>query len=621
MFTAILVFWVVATILGYDLRQDSFDIGKGLVLCVVVLLVAGAISRFTIRLLVRPLNMLQAGITSVREGRLETIQVSPTGDEIEYLGESFNKMILELAKSKEEVRLHQEQLEDRIRARTEEVELAMNRALAASQAKSEFLANISHELRTPMNGVLGMIDVVLDSRLEHEQREHVEAAQQCAYSLLVMLNDLLDLSKIEAGKMVLDKVAFDLRRLLDDAIKIYVAGAQAKGISLIAEVSPEIPEQIVGDPLRIRQILGNLLANAVKFTHHGSIRLRVHAAPGDRDEFEVMLTVSDTGIGIPAEKLSDVFEKFTQADGTIGRQYGGTGLGLAIARQLARMHGGDVTVRSEPGRGSTFEVTVLCELPTIDMLPLDDASLLARSPRILVVEDNLVNQKIVKAILAKRGLEVVIANEGGEALEALERSRQEQRFGLILMDLQMPGIDGLEATRRIRRDALWVNLPIVAMTAHSMNGDRERCLQAGMNGYISKPINSAHLLATVERFLVTAPARFERAAAIGGPMREALTDRLVAEDADLAQSMRDLLLELTPERLERLRLACDRSDVDSILLEGRRIEQSASLIGLINVSDRARHIEEAGMRRDFGEVRTAIESLAEEIAELQRVTK
>src|ERR1700722_16078622 len=273
-FTAALVFWVIAIILAYDLRQDTFDVGKGILLCVVVMLVAAAIARFTIRLLVRPICQLQLGIMSARNGRLEPVQVSKTGDEVEFLGESFNGMIEALAESQKALLEHQELLERRIKDRTDQLEEAMRTAQAASQAKSEFLANISHELRTPMNGIIGMLDMALDRELGPELAEQGQTAQSCAYSLLSLLNDILDLSKIEAGMMTLEMLPFDFRLLLADCIKAHQPKAAENAVSLSAEVAAGVPQQIGGDPLRIRQIVANLVSNAVKFTEHGSVIVR-----------------------------------------------------------------------------------------------------------------------------------------------------------------------------------------------------------------------------------------------------------------------------------------------------------------------------------------------------------
>jgi signal transduction histidine kinase/CheY-like chemotaxis protein len=512
MFTGVLVLWIVVTILCWDILRHTFDLAKGLVLFAVVVIVAAVISRFTIRLLARPLALLQAGITSVREGRFEPIQVSRTGDEIEYLGESFNRMIETLAASQAEIRQHQEHLEERIRQRTEELGQAMQSALAASHAKSEFLANMSHELRTPMNGLLGMLDLVLDSGLNGDQREQLEIAQRCAYSLLALLNDILDLSKIEAGKMVLERIPFNVRSVVEDCIKSHVAKAVQKRIDLRFQCEESAHLDVLGDPLRVRQIVANLLSNAIKFTDQGWVCATLNTALRADGRIDVKLQVSDTGTGIPADKLPAIFEKFTQADGSITRRYGGTGLGLAITQRLVDMHGGEIRVESEVGKGSTFSVTLLCEAAPVPVREtprkkIDTAPDLSDAPtgaRLLVVEDNLVNQKVVLAVLRKKGFRMDVANDGREALAKLDAP--DAAYDLVLMDVQMPVLDGLEATRCIRRNPRWSRLPIVAMTAHAMNGDRERCLEAGMDAYISKPVQPAHLIATIEKHLAAAAA-------------------------------------------------------------------------------------------------------------------
>lgn len=505
-FTAALLFWVVATFLAYDLRQETFDTGKGLLLFLVVALVSGAIARFTIRILARPLAMLEAGILSVRNGRLEPIQISKTGDEIELLGDCLNRMIEALANSQKQLREQQELLEKRIAERTEQLEEAMRTAQAANQAKSDFLANVSHELRTPMNGVIGMLELTLESQLAPEQVEQLQTAQSCAYSLLTLLNDILDLSKIEAGKMTLERIPFNVRRMVEECVKAHQPRAAQNGVPLRSQVSPDVPEQIVGDPLRIRQILSNLVSNAVKFTQTGSVNVKIDGELFSEREFSLQFTVEDSGTGIPADKLACIFDKFTQADGSVSRKYGGTGLGLAITRKLVEMHQGEIQVESEVGRGTTFRVILPCEIATEEPMISKTTDRLPAAPpdaayglvRILVVEDNQVNQKVVTTALRKRGYSIEVANDGNEALAKLEKS---SRFDLILMDVQMPVLDGLEATRLIRKDPRWKTLPIVAMTAHAMSGDKERCLEAGMDGYISKPVHPSGLLETVDGYL------------------------------------------------------------------------------------------------------------------------
>ena len=498
--TAAMVFWVVAVILAYDLRQDSFDVSKGILLFVVVLLVSGAISRMTIRLLARPLGQLQEGIQSVREGRLEPIPVSTTGDEVEFLGESFNQMIEALVNTRAELVASKQLLEDRIKQRTQELETAMQDALSASQAKSEFLANISHELRTPMNGILGMLNMVMVTKLDPEQRDHLETAQRCAYSLLTVLNDVLDISKIEAGRMAIESLPFELSTVFDDCVKAHAAIGAPKGVSVKSRIHEDVPKRVVGDPLRLRQILTNLLSNAVKFTESGAVTLDIHCLESEPGRVTLELNITDTGIGIAKDKLDVIFDKFTQADTSISRRFGGTGLGLAITKSLVDMQGGSIRVESRLGQGSRFIVVLPFEIVEAHAPTLDSAIIQASAPgHVLIVEDNQVNQKLVSAILRKSGYSVSVAGNGAEALQAMER----QEYRLVLMDVQMPVLDGLEATRLIRRNPKWRSVPIIAMTARAMEGDKQSCLSAGMDGYISKPIHAAHLLSVIEEISLT----------------------------------------------------------------------------------------------------------------------
>jgi signal transduction histidine kinase len=377
-FTALLVFWVAVIVLAYAVKHGPFDLLESVIVTAVVVLAAGSIACFTILLLVRPLALLQKGLMAVGEGRLESLQVSRTGDEIELVGQSFNRMIEALKASRREIQGHHEMLEERIRRRTEDLQEATRRAELASQVKGEFLANMSHELRTPMTGVLGMIDMVLDGPLTSDQREQYETAQRCANSLLALLNDILDISKIEAGKMVIEHIPLDLRLLVADCVQSLEPRAREKGIRLEAEIPREFPGSLMGDPLRMRQILINLLSNAVKFTEVGSVVIRLNGdLVAGTNRFKLELQVADTGSGIAPEKLPVIFEKFTQADGSISRRYGGTGLGLAITSRLVEMHGGEIRVQSEVGRGSTFMVTM-----QLDVVHQDAASARSLSAKV-----------------------------------------------------------------------------------------------------------------------------------------------------------------------------------------------------------------------------------------------
>ena len=617
-FTVLLFMWVMMLIVLWDVRTHSFDVVKAGLMGAILAIIGGLISRFTMRALGRPLSLLQQGITSVREGKFEPVQVSSTNDEIQYLGESFNQMIAEINASQKEIRQHRDLLEERIHQRTEDLEKAMRTALAASQAKSEFLANMSHELRTPMNGLLGMLEVVLDSPLNSDQRDELEIAQRSAYALLALLNDILDLSKIEAGKMMIENIPYEVRTVLEDCVKSFQARAAQKKIALHFVVDPEAPSKVIGDPLRVRQIAANLLSNALKFTERGAVSLRLSGIAAGPGPAQMSIAVSDTGAGIEADKLTAIFEKFTQADGSITRKYGGTGLGLAITKRLVEMQNGRVQVASQVGQGSTFTITLPWE-PVIEATPLSSApstmrQLAAVVPgqvRVLLVEDNLINQKVVLAILRKKGYQIDVANDGREALNRLEAAPDP--YGIVLMDVQMPVLDGLETTRIIRKNQLWDRLPIVAMTAHAMNGDRERCLQAGMNSYVSKPVQPAHLVSVIEKLLqestpVTLPPASE-------PGR-GLTERLMFEHSEMANDLLEVFLQLAPERLQQMETAAAEGDGARLAAEASKIAAAAKQFASQTVGACAQRIEAAAAKRDFTCAAQELTTLRREIRDL-----